>query len=372
MTAHAARRRGLSGRRRAGWAVLSTWGLLALVGILWKSVSCKGFVAGAARGGSPARSCAARRAAADDSAAGESKPSPADDSPAEVSKPTSPAEDLFRASARRKKRLGEMRDEQEEKETAAVEALKKAMTSRDLEELDLAVKQAEAVGLKPSETQDARRIMVEENGGGLLWVNHAGRRSFEIEWEKDDTVADLKKEISRVSQVPIGQQVLKSGGADLGEDFKYLATLAATRKGKVPDVWLFDQRDREDILADEMQGEPFYSDDNDDDIPDAQTWVGRIILGFIPALYVGTQILGVNPFEPEQSGKMIDLPELLGFAEPGSSMVKPNRKFDPEAERTSPAIPAPVTKEVPLNKQGYPYFGYDASSLSERLKDEKR
>jgi len=248
-----------------------------------------------------------------------------------------------------------------------VEALKKAMTSRDLEELGLAVKQAEAAGLKPSETQDARAIMVEERGGGLMWVNHAGRRSFEMEWEKGDTVADLKKEIVRVSMVPYGQQVLKSGGADLGEDFKYLENLAATRGGKVPDVWLFDQRDREDILADEMQGEPYYSDDNDEDIPDPTTWVGRIFLGFIPALYVGTQILGINPFEPEQAGKMMDLPEMLGLAEPGSSVVK--RKFDPTAVKEAPNVPAPYEKEVPMTKQAYPFVGYDATLLSDVSKD---
>lgn len=369
MAAHAARRRGLGGRRRAGWAALTTLGLLALVGILRKSVSCQGFVATGARGGRRPR--AARRAAdagePKPPPAGESEPPPAGDGPAELSKATSPAEDLFRASAGRKARLGEISVKKEIAETAAVEALKKAMTSRDLEELDLAVKQAEAVGLKPSETQDARAIMVEERGGGLLWVNHAGRRSFEIEWEKGDTVADLKKEVVRVSQVPYGAQVLKSGGADLGEDFKYLENLAATKKGKVPDVWLFDQRDREDILADEMQGEPFYSDDNDDDIPDGATWVGRILLGFVPALYVGTQILGINPFEPEQNGKYIDLAEMLGFAEPGSSVSM--RKFDPEALKEATKVPAPIEKEVPFNKQAYPSNTFGASMLSDVSKD---
>jgi len=372
MTAHAVRRRGLGFHRRAGWALLTTWGLLALVGILRKSVGCTGFVAAGARSGGSARSGATRRAAAGKVTTTDSEGRPrfrvseaaAGEAPAEDATPTSPAEDLFRASARRKKRLGEIRNEQDEREDAAVEALKKAMTSRDIEELELAVKQAEAAGLKASETQDARAIIVQEKGGGLLWVNHAGRRSFEIEWEKGDTVADLKKEIVRVSKVPFGMQVLKSGGADLGEDFRYLEQLPATKNGKIPDVWLFDQRDREDILADEMQGEPFYSDDSDEELPDAATWAGRIILGFIPALYVFTQILGINPFEPEQAGKMVDLPELLGFAEPGTSVSL--RKFDPTAEKAPTKIPAPREEEVPMSKQAYSQFQYGAMKLTEK------
>jgi len=261
----------------------------------------------------------------------------------------SPAEELFKKTARRKSKLETVMDEQEEKESEAVEALKKAMTSKDVAELEAAVKQADAVGLKMSESQDARRMIVQERGGGLLWINHVGRRSFEVEWEKGDTVSDLKKVIFKVAKVPYGMQVLKAGGADLGDDYKALEKLSAIRGGKSIDIWLYDNRDKEDIIADEMEGEPFYTDDNVEEEEVAAGSLLSVFLGVVPLLYVGTQILGINPFEPEQAGKLIDLGELLGFTEAGQGMdvAVPDKRAD-EVLESLEEVKSKLPSKIPL------------------------
>lgn len=313
---------------------MAAGGLLALLGLLRECASCRGFLAAHA-GSRRERARVARDAADEESAV----------TPAPPEKQSSPAEDLFRASARRKKMLEEARSEKEEREDEAIEALKQAMETREIAQLEAAIKQAEDVGLKPSETQDARNIVVEEKGGGLIWINHVGQRSYEVEWETGDTVADLKKEIFRVSRVPYSQQVLKSGGADLGQDFKYLSELAATKNGKVPDVWLFDERDREDIIADEMDGEPYYSDDGEDALPGFSIVV-TVVFGAVPFLYVVTQMFGLNPFEPEQAGKLFDLGELLGFSAPGQGMDNEPVALATIGETNMPAMPE--SSRVPL------------------------
>jgi len=136
--------------------------------------------------------------------------------------------------------------------------------------------------------------------GGTLWVNRPNQRSFEVRWSEGDTVGDLKTVVEGATGIPVKQQELRSNGVELFPDNQTLeewalsaSGVAATAGGKGADVWVFDGRsDEERAAVDPPQG--FYEDD------DGPDWFRTFFYVFIvtPAtLYVGTQALGVNPWE---------------------------------------------------------------------------
>jgi len=144
-------------------------------------------------------------------------------------------------------------------------------------------------------------------GGGTLWVNRPGQRSFEVRWQSGDTVGDLKAVVQEATNIPPSNQELRSNGVELFPDGQSLEEwalsaggVAATAGGKAPDIWLFDGRSEDERAAVDPPAGSYEEDEGLD--------VFRLLFYLLVVLpltvYVGTQALGINPFEQQ-----VPLPE---------------------------------------------------------------
>lgn len=187
-----------------------------------------------------------------------------------------------------------------------------------------------------------------EFGGGLVWINRPGQRSFEVRWAKNDTVADIKKVIREQSELPYDNQELRANGEPVEPDEKLMddwvleaGGVSGAFRGQAPDIWVFDATDEDEreaayppiVLEEELPQEEINLKQ--------QIWVAVGLL----TLFTVTQALGVNPFTPK-TGKIYDtagmqfvLPEDMSAAVPaaGAGVAAPAAAPSFTAEATSAA-----------------------------------
>lgn len=147
-----------------------------------------------------------------------------------------------------------------------------------------------------------------EFGGGMVWVNRPGQRSFEVRWAANDTVADLKKVIRKESELPYDNQELRCNGVPVEPDTLLLdewvsqaGGIMSAFEGQAPDIWVFDATDEDErdaayppiVLETELTtGE--------------RNFKGLIFfLAGLCVIFTLTQAVGVNPLV-DKSGKIYD------------------------------------------------------------------
>lgn len=122
-------------------------------------------------------------------------------------------------------------------------------------------------------------------GGGRIWINQPGRVSFEVVYEYDDKIKDLKAEVARVTGVPINKLTLLQNGEPIGAEGQLL------RGTTTSDIWVLDERDE--------SARPGYWSGPDED--DNTEWSGSkgfiYLVSFVTLALFAAQLAGYDALQ---------------------------------------------------------------------------